>query len=145
MRHAHTKRRNGTETFFTPSLENLVKDFIDTGFQHVAYPKQTRPSANIQETPESFLIHLAVPGLTKKDLKMTIEKGRLKISAHAEKTEDAYKLQEFHFGTFERIFRLPKSADVEQIKATLKSGVLTVELAKKEEAKDKGPIDVEIK
>ena len=41
------------------------------------------------------------------------------------------------FGTFSRSFTFPANADAESVKASFSDGVLTVEIAKREEAKPK--------
>jgi len=48
------------------------------------------------------------------------------------------------YGRFEREVELPVYADAQKCEATYKNGVLTVELAKKEEAKPKS-IQVKVK
>ena len=45
-----------------------------------------------------------------------------------------YYLSERRYGSFERIFSLPKGVDVEAIEASVDKGVLSVSLPKKPEA-----------
>ena len=58
------------------------------------------------------------------------------------KYEDEVKEESYHriersYGTFMRSFTLPNSIDTENIKAEYKDGVLTLTMAKREEAKPK--------
>ncbi len=54
-----------------------------------------------------------------------------------EKVEEKDKVtkREFHYGSFKRSFTLPEIADAKKINASYNNGVLSVSIAKKEEAK----------
>ena len=55
-----------------------------------------------------------------------------------------YHLSERLFGSFQRYFRLPETADVKKIETTFKNGVLKVTLPKKPEAQ-KSEKKIEVK
>jgi len=106
-----------------------------------------RPAVNVKENNTSFIIELAAPGLNKKDIGIDIDKDLLTIQANKEvpKKEDEKILREaFNFNTFKRTFRLPKTIDTNDISATFKNGILSLKLAKKEEAKEKAPRAIDI-
>lgn len=98
------------------------------------------PAVNISENNDQYHIEMAVPGLKKEDFKVNLEGDVLTISAEikkeAEKEEKQYKKQEFSYSSFLRSFTLPDSVDHGSIDATYKDGVLVIEVAKKEEAKN---------
>lgn len=99
------------------------------------------PAVNIAETETSFEVELAVPGLKKEDFKINIEKDQLSISAeHKAETTEApetkkYNRKEFNYSSFTRTFTLPESADQNSIQAEYVDGILSISIAKKEEAK----------
>lgn len=98
------------------------------------------PSTNIVEKNEAFELHMAVPGVSKKDIKIDLEKNILSISSEKsvkEKSDDGtkYTRREFAYGTFCRSFTLPETIDSDNIKAEVKDGILTVVLPKKEETR----------
>lgn len=97
------------------------------------------PSVNITERENEFKIDLAVPGLDKKDFNIEIENNMLVVSGERkeEKVEEKDKVtkREFHYGSFKRSFTLPEIADAEKVNANYNNGVLTINIAKKEEAK----------
>ncbi|WP_316819984.1 Hsp20/alpha crystallin family protein [Pedobacter gandavensis] len=94
------------------------------------------PDVNISETNDQYHIEMAVPGLKKEDFKVNLEGDVLTISAEVKKEDKKYKKQEFSYTSFLRSFTLPDSVDHGSIDATYKDGVLVIEVAKKEEAKN---------
>ena len=96
------------------------------------------PAVNIIERENDYKIDLAVPGLDKKDFKIEVENNLLVVSGERkeEKMEEKDKVtkREFHYGSFKRSFSLPEIANEEKITATYNNGVLSVSIAKKEEA-----------
>ncbi|MCS6795121.1 MAG: Hsp20/alpha crystallin family protein [Raineya sp.] len=93
------------------------------------------PSVNISEAEKAFEIAVAVPGLDKKDLKIEVEDGFLRISSEKqyekEEREKNWLRREFGYACFQRVFQIPESADTEKVNASLKNGILTIKMAKK--------------
>jgi HSP20 family protein len=97
------------------------------------------PAVNIRETDSAFLVEAELPGLTKKDIEITLENNLLKLSGERrfekDTKEENYHRVERQYGTFLRTFSLPSQVDSNAVKATFKEGVLTIEVPKAEEAK----------
>lgn len=96
------------------------------------------PAVNIAETEKGFAIELAVPGLKKEDIKISLDKNVLSVSAEV-KTEETtetkkYNKKEFSYSSFKRSFTLPETVDQSTIDAQYVDGILTLNVAKKEEA-----------
>jgi len=110
--------------------------------------KRGEPALNIKETDDHFEIELAAPGFAKKDFNVTIEDGCLNIEAEKstskEEKEEDYTRREFSYNSFERSLQLPESVKEEAIKAQYKDGILSFNLAKKEEAKKRPPKIIQI-
>lgn len=106
------------------------------------------PSVNIIERENDYKIDLAVPGMDKKDFNIEVENDLLVITGERkeEKLEEKDKVtkREFHYGSFKRSFTLPETADAEKINATYNNGVLTLSIAKKEEAKQKAKRQISV-
>lgn len=102
------------------------------------YP-QPVPSlgADIVENPDQWQIVLDMPGFSKEDIKMEVEKNTLNISAHQPKNNESLKVvnQEWQPRAVEKSFRLADSVDQANLTATLADGVLQVSIPKKEECK----------
>jgi HSP20 family protein len=98
------------------------------------------PQTNIHETPDAYHLELIVPGRSKEDFKIQIEKGLLTISYEkpAESVQnDDYKTlrREFEFKSFKRSFSVDEKVNAESIQAKYENGVLKLLLPKKEESK----------
>ena len=92
------------------------------------------------------MIEFAVPGFGKNDIMVKLEKNILTVSAEKaeEKSDEGYSRREFNYGSFERRFEVPKTADQDKISGTHENGILTVSIPKLEAAKEKAPRQVEI-
>ncbi|MQL87306.1 hypothetical protein Taro_019848 [Colocasia esculenta] len=94
-----------------------------------------------KETPEAHVFKADLPGVNKEEVKVEVEEGRiLQISGQRSKEKeektDTWHRVERSGGSFVRRFRLPENAQVDQVKASMENGVLTVTVPK-EEAKKK--------
>ena len=93
-----------------------------------------------KETPEAHIFKADLPGLKKEEVKVEVEEGRiLQISGERRKEQedknDKWHRIERSIGKFLRKFRLPKNAKMDQVKASMENGVLTVTVPKEEEKK----------
>jgi HSP20 family protein len=105
-------------------------------------PARFIPDFEIKETKEGFVFKADVPGITEKDLEITMTGNRLTISgkreAEKEGNADIYYARECSYGGFTRAFTLPEGTDGnEHIRAELNHGVLTLLLPKKPELQPK--------
>jgi HSP20 family protein len=118
-------------------LEQFVGQVAESGSE--LKQAQWVPAVDIEETPEAYIIHADVPGVPAKDIEINVENGLLEISGERkqEKEVEERGVRRFErvFGKFYRSFRLPETADVENIKAKSDHGVLTIVVPKKSVAK----------
>eukprot|EP00252_Welwitschia_mirabilis_P010980 TRINITY_DN24716_c0_g1_i1.p1 TRINITY_DN24716_c0_g1~~TRINITY_DN24716_c0_g1_i1.p1 ORF type:complete len:142 (-),score=18.87 TRINITY_DN24716_c0_g1_i1:69-494(-) len=94
------------------------------------------------ETPNSHIFKINVPGMSKDDIKVQVEDGHvLHIRAEAvkeeEKSEFIWHCSERGKGSFSRKFSLPEDVKMDQIKAHIENGVLTVIAPKESNPKSK--------
>ncbi|PCM44141.1 Hsp20/alpha crystallin family protein [Marinobacter sp. ANT_B65] len=106
------------------------------------------PAVDIKETDQAFTIEAELPGMDKKDVKVTVQDGVLSIEGerkHEEESRDK-KLHriERYYGSFMRRFTLPDNVDENSVKASFKDGLLTLTLQKAEPKEPKAiQVDVE--
>ncbi len=97
------------------------------------------PAVDISESDDALLVHAELPGLTKQDVKITIEEGVLTIAGEKrfvkEENKHDYHRVERRYGTFHRSFSLPSGVDTQKAEAQFQDGVLTIKLPKSESAK----------
>jgi HSP20 family protein len=91
-----------------------------------------------KETPEAHVFKADLPGVKKEEVKVEVEDGNvLVISGKRSCREEEHKNDKWHrversSGQFMRRFRLPENAKVDEVKAGLENGVLTVTVPKTE-------------
>lgn len=120
-------------------LADIVNNFFDNDMADFFGKRACDPAANILENPEAFMLEIAAPGMKKDDFKINLENNILTISVEMEDAQKEegknYTRKEFYYGSFSRSFTLPKTIDMEQIKADYENGILKINLPKKDEAR----------
>jgi HSP20 family protein len=135
---------------YSNPLNDAIDHFLNHSLSDVfgVTTSSNLPSTNIYEDGEKHYLDLAIPGVAKKDLSIALEKNKLVIKAEkkdeVEADGDEFIRREFDFRSFERSFHLPETADVEKVEAQYDAGILKVSIAKREEALERGPIDIKI-
>jgi HSP20 family protein len=133
-------RRTGFD--FERLLDNFVKSTSELANAQLSYP-----AVNIYKEPERFRLEVAAPGYKKDDFKVSIDNDILKISAEKQNNPvegETYTRCEFLAGSFERTFVVGKTIDTNKIDARYENGILTVYLAKRDEAKPKKPRSISV-
>jgi HSP20 family protein len=93
---------------------------------------------SIWQDENHVFVESELPGVSDKDLDLTVHNGVLTIKAERSDEEGrVYLYNGRRFGRFERAVTLPETVDSEQVEATLTNGVLRVVLGKHAEARPK--------
>lgn len=97
------------------------------------------PKVRISEDRDNFYIKMEMPGMTKEDVKITVENNVLSVNGvkkQEKKTEETNLItNEIYYGEFSRTFNLTNDIKVDLIDADYKDGILNITLPKVEEAK----------
>lgn len=116
---------------------SILDDFdrIMSAFVLPTYANQVgfKPSCDINETKQHYLVSFDIPGIRKEDIKIEVQGNQLVISGerHRLMQGDASETTLRHeraYGKFERTFVLPSSIDADRIEALYENGVLNVAL-----------------
>ena len=127
------------------SLMEAMDRFLEEGLLRPWAPFGWEPTGSLAvdmyETNDAFVIKAAAAGVKPEDIEVNISNNVLTISGEIreEKKEEGarYHRLERRYGRFERSLALPARVNADKVKATLKDGVLTVEVPKVEEDKRK--------
>jgi HSP20 family protein len=99
------------------------------------------PVLDVLDDKDNFVVRVELPGMKKDDINLSLHDGVLTISGERkyerENKESETFRSERYFGKFQRSVTLPAVVDANKVTASYKDGVLSVELAKAEEAKPK--------
>jgi HSP20 family protein len=111
--------------------------FEDDGRPAALQASGAGPRINLFDAGSSFLVKADLPGLTEKDIQLSVHNDVLTLAG--ERKSDAPQGYSTHRRErapvqFSRSFTLPCKVDPEKTTASLKNGVLTISLAKAPEA-----------
>ena len=132
-------------------LASFVDDLLNDsffGWRENTAGDTFAPRVDIVELENAYKLTADVPGLSKEDVKVSVENGVLSISGEKkaekhEKKDKGWHYYERSYGSFSRSFNLPEHVDSENIHASYRNGVLELTLAKREVAKSKA-IEVKV-
>ncbi|MGZ3951383.1 MAG: Hsp20/alpha crystallin family protein, partial [Flavisolibacter sp.] len=126
------------------SFNNLMDDFFATApsifrddFVTPAFRSLT--PVNVKETENDYVLEVVAPGFQKEDFKINLDNNTLTISAEKkEETEnknEKFIRKEYKQQSFSRSFTIDENINADSISAKYVNGVLTLNLAKKQEVK----------
>ena len=126
---------------FGPSFGRLIDEFFGSGLEDDGDIVRTAwaPAADVRETEEAFRVDVELPGLTKDDIDISLEKNVLTVRGERryskDETGEAELRTERAYGKFSRSFRLPRPVDNDGVEASFTDGVLRLVLPKSAEAR----------
>ena len=122
---------NATRPSIFSEFDNLFDSFV-SDFPTL-YERSSSWTPNFEDlnTDNSYRIRADLPGLVKNDVNIEVVNNLLKISG--ERVNDNvesndYNYSELSYGKFSRTFNLPEDVRESEIKASMKAGVLALEI-----------------
>lgn len=120
-------------------VNRLFEDFFAPAAQSRAFVSM--PHVDISENNNQIKVKADLPGMTEKDIELTLENNILTIKGNREEEketkEENYYSRERVYGSFMRQIQIPKKVNPDSVKAKFKNGVLEVIMDKAEEEKSK--------
>lgn len=113
------------------SFDNLFPEYIF----HQELNGMAMP-VDVKEYDDKYCVKVELPGISKEDINVDINKSYVKIEANKEvekETEDKkhkYHKSEFRYGNYSRTLYFPYEINVETSSADLKKGILELNLPK---------------
>ncbi len=128
--------RYNQKEFEPVAFGDLVNSFFKENYHAGERVSNFSPKVDVIETKENFELQFLVPGISKEEIDLSIEKGKLTVSGERKKEKEEegldYKLVESGYGTFKRSFQLPENIDEENIEGSYSNGILKVKIPKVE-------------
>jgi HSP20 family protein len=126
-------------------IQSEVNRLFDTFFgrtpQAGGPERAWAPAADMYETKDELVIKADLPGMSEKDVQVSITGELLSLKGQRLEPEDVkpeqYSRAERWAGRVERIFQLPIPVQADKVHANYRDGVLTVTLPKVEAVKPK--------
>src|SRR3989304_1558944 len=141
----------GMEKFFEDIFEeNLPSRFLRRfpRFKWMTEVEAVWPAVDMFDKAEEIVVKAEVPGIDKKNIKISVSDNVLTIKGEMKKEEEVkeedYYYSERSYGSFSRSLNLPAKVQAEKIKASFKNGILEIHLPKAEESKPK-EVKIEVK
>jgi len=99
------------------------------------------PAVNEKVDEKGYYLEIDLPGVKKEDIDISVNEGILTITGERklEKKEEKenYTRIESFFGRFERAFKLPPDADLDNVEAKYENGVLKIFIPRKQKPEGK--------
>lgn len=134
----------------------ILNNWFDDNFFNtpvMAQTTTTAPAVNVKENNKQYVMEVAVPGLKKEQVNMSIDKdGYLTLSIENkneqkdENKKEHYLRREFSYTSYRQSYALPDNVDADKIEANVADGVLKVVLPKVEKKEEKEDVKhIEVK
>lgn len=132
--------KNGLSLFF----DNLENDMFNDNFFNFFNGKNVTKAlfnyVSSNETDNEYKYVLPVPGLNKNDIKIQLFKNNRYLGiSYNENDKKAYYMK-----SFDEKISLSDNADIDNIKAEVKDGVLTITIPKLNVITDSNPVTINI-
>ena len=117
---------------------DLFDDFFDDGL--FSKKEKSLMKTDIRETKDKYIIDIDLPGFSKENINLSLNKGYLEISAKVDeennsKEDEKYVRRERFYGECSRSFYVGDDITEEDINAEFKNGILKIEVPKFDETK----------
>jgi HSP20 family protein len=123
---------------FQDEVNRLFDGFLGNT-QHTGENGILAPPVDVEETPEEFIVRADLPGVSQKDVKVSLMGDTLTIRGsrtdERKKKDGSFHRIERTQGSFERSFTFGTPVKTEGVSALARDGVLEVRVPKADEAK----------
>ena len=130
---------------------NLLRSLFDDFFEVMEAPGKSKrswfegamwePAVDLIDKKDKLIAKVELPGVEKKDVKISLSDNNLTIQGEIKKEEETrkenYYYRERAYGNYARTISLPAEIDKDKISAKFKNGILEVTIPKKPEVQPK--------
>ncbi len=118
------------DEFLSDALANdlLESMWVEAMFAGNIAQTPGAPAANVEHTENNIDIRVALPGLSRSDIDVTVEGGVLTVSTSDQRTEDCARPTGWSSYGTTSAWALPVGVQLQQISSRYEAGVLTVSI-----------------
>ena len=100
----------------------FISDMLDLFYETPSFIERSFKRTNIVTNDEDYRIQMAVPGLSKEDIKITFKNSVLSISYENEKKDE----NSYFTTSFKKAYTLPDDIDDTNISGKVENGILEI-------------------
>ncbi len=147
----YENRTEVQERKYTPSIYRLFSpfaSFFDEDFDDYDndFKLATMLRTDYVDEGDTYALEIEVPGVDKKNIKLSVDDGYLTLKATFEKKaeDDSRKIirHEKTYGSFTRNYYVGENIENSDIDASMDNGILTVRFPKKKEKEEQSAIEI---
>jgi HSP20 family protein len=117
--------------FYGDGIKSLLDEFTGLQFNDTS---TFNPKFDISEDKNKLYFEAEIPGISKNEIKISMQDNILTISGEKKKSEEVKEKNYFRtertYGTFKRSFTLPSDIDIEKTEAKFENGILLISIPK---------------
>lgn len=116
----------------------FISDVLDLFYETPSFIERSFKRTNIVTNDEDYRVQIAIPGITKEDIKISVKDSILNISYENKKEdEDSY-----FTSSFKKAYTLPDDADEKTISGKVENGILEVIIPRSKKKIDERIIEI---
>jgi len=141
-----TQTEPGAQRPFTENIHGLMDDILEGVRNFTPVASVRYPRFDFVETIEAYLLVFDLPGVARDDIAVTTEGEEVVLTGQRAAPdwgeEATVRRSERPFGGFRRTMRMPADVRIDDIRARLEDGILTVTLPRHTESTGR-KVDIE--
>lgn len=120
-------------------FDTIFNNSVGNVFGGMGYRSSYVPKVDVKETKDVYVLDMELPGRSENDVNIELDHNTLTISSKIEETKESkedkksekWLIKERRCSSFRRSFTIPEDVNSEEVKASFKNGILSVEMPRK--------------
>ncbi|MGO3018648.1 MAG: Hsp20/alpha crystallin family protein [Anaerococcus sp.] len=142
------RRNNNLMNSNFRDFNNMIDSFFNDDFLRMGSVYESSFKVDVSKSDNGYLVEAEMPGFTKDDIAISLDEGKLTISAQKNEEIDKSNEDKNYIHKERKSSKVSRTMyfddiDEENINAKLEDGVLTINLGKKEIKDSKKHIEIE--
>ncbi len=129
----------------SPWFSEALDYFVDRPLENLLVNSPLLPDNNFRQTADGYVLKVAVPGMSRKDLQLEVDNQVLTVQGQKQRKDNSgwfTKTTTYQSTHFYKNFVLPEDADTDKIRAKCANGLLKITIPKIKSAGTKKVIPV---